>query len=97
MNIIYFLLKITHYIVCVLLIVIVLLQGGKGSNTVGIFGNAGSDQIFNSPSGTSVIKKITVLIACFFLFTSLMLTKFSYNSNMSSVIDEHTSTSIDDK
>jgi preprotein translocase subunit SecG len=97
MDIIYFLLKMVHYIVCVFLVVIILLQGGKGSGAIGIFGNAGADQIFSVPSGTSIIKKTTVLIACFFLFTSLMLTKFSYTSNMVSVVDKHISMPVDNK
>ncbi|MDR0800566.1 MAG: preprotein translocase subunit SecG [Endomicrobium sp.] len=77
MKILFFIFKIVHYAMCVGLILVVLIQSGKSGGMAGIFGGGGSDQIFNAPSGVAFIKKLTVFMACIFLFTSLMLTKLS--------------------
>ncbi|GHT69998.1 hypothetical protein AGMMS49950_03950 [Endomicrobiia bacterium] len=61
---------------------------------VGIFGGGGSDQIFNAPSGMAFIKKLTIIMACVFLFTSLMLTKLSANIGIMSVVNDISSTSV---
>jgi preprotein translocase subunit SecG len=86
-NIVFFAFKLVHYCVCIGLISVVLLQAGKSGGMVGIFGG-GSDQIFNAPSGVVFIKKLTIIMACIFLFTSLMLTKFSTNISMMSVVKQ---------
>jgi preprotein translocase subunit SecG len=82
---VFFVFKFVHYTVCVGLILIVLMQAGKSGGMVGIFGGGGSDQIFNAPSGMAFIKKLTIVMACIFLFTSLMLTKISTNVSTSIV------------
>lgn len=57
----------------------------------GIFGGGGgSDQIFNAPSGMAFIKKLTVVMACIFLITSLMLTRISTNMSMTSIVNQLT-------
>jgi preprotein translocase subunit SecG len=84
-NMVFFAFKFVHYTVCVGLILVVLMQAGKSGGMVGIFGSGGSDQIFNAPSGMAFIKKLTIAMACIFLFTSLMLTKLSASVNMSIV------------
>ena len=55
--ILYYMIVTLHFIVCVALIVIVLLQAGKGGGMAGLFGGGGSDQIFSAPSGMAFIKK----------------------------------------
>ncbi|MDR1417980.1 MAG: preprotein translocase subunit SecG [Endomicrobium sp.] len=85
-NIIFFAFKFVHYSVCIGLISIVLLQAGKSGGMAGVFGGGGSDQIFNAPSGVAFTKKLTIVMACIFLFTSLMLTKFSTNIGMMSIV-----------
>jgi preprotein translocase subunit SecG len=86
-NIIFFAFKFVHYCACFGLISVVLLQAGKSGGMSGIFGGGGSDQIFNVPSGVAFIKKLTIVMACIFLFTSLMLTKLSTNIGMLSVVN----------
>ncbi|GHT36379.1 hypothetical protein AGMMS49593_01050 [Endomicrobiia bacterium] len=61
---------------------------------IGIFGGGGSDQIFNAPSGMAFIKKLTIIMACMFLFTSLMLTKLSAHIGIMSVVNDISSTSL---
>ncbi|WP_413853926.1 preprotein translocase subunit SecG [Candidatus Ruminimicrobium bovinum] len=86
--ILYYLVIALHFIVCVALIVIVLLQAGKGGGMAGIFGGGGSDQIFSAPSGMAFIKKVTVVCAVIFMLTSLALTLMSTRVSMQSVIDQ---------
>ena len=77
-----------HFIVCIALIAIVLLQAGKGGGMAGIFGGGGSDQIFSAPSGMAFIKKVTVVCAVVFMLTSLTLTLLSSRISMSSVMSQ---------
>ncbi len=77
-----------HFIVCIALIAIVLLQAGKGGGMAGIFGGGGSDQIFSAPSGMAFIKKVTVVCAVLFMLTSLTLTLLSSRISMASVINQ---------
>jgi preprotein translocase subunit SecG len=77
-----------HFIVCIALIAIVLLQTGKGGGMAGIFGGGGSDQIFSAPSGMAFIKKVTVVCAVIFMLTSLTLTLLSSRISMASVISQ---------
>ncbi len=77
-----------HFIVCIALVAIVLLQAGKGGGMAGIFGGGGSDQIFSAPSGMAFIKKVTVVCAVLFMLTSLTLTLLSSRISMASVINQ---------
>ena len=89
MNILYFAFQFVHYSVCIgLVIVVLLLQSGKSGGMAGIFGGGGSDQIFNAPSGMAFIKKLTIVMACLFIFTSVMLTKLSTRMSMMSIADQ---------
>ncbi|OGS18401.1 MAG: preprotein translocase subunit SecG [Elusimicrobia bacterium RIFOXYA2_FULL_50_26] len=69
----YFILTV-HVIACVGLILVVLLQAGKGSGISGLFGGGGADQLFSAPSGMAFIKKATIVMAVVFTLTSLILT-----------------------
>ncbi|MDR2666213.1 MAG: preprotein translocase subunit SecG [Endomicrobium sp.] len=88
MNILLFALKFSHYVTCIGLIVIIVLQAGKSGivGGHGVFGGGGSDQIFNAPSGIAFINKLTVFMACIFLIISLLLAKFYVNINIISVV-----------
>lgn len=86
MNILYTFVSIVHYVVCAGLILIVLLQAGKSGGMAGIFGGGSSDQLFNAPSGMAFIKKITIVMACVFIVTSITLTKLSTNISTRSVV-----------
>ncbi|MDR2351527.1 MAG: preprotein translocase subunit SecG [Endomicrobium sp.] len=89
MNLLLFAFKLVHYLVCIGLIFVVLLQAGKSGGMSGIFvGGGNSDQIFNVPAGMGFIKKLTIVMACIFLFTSLILTKLSTNMSMMSIINQ---------
>ena len=79
------LLLVVHFFVCILLILLVLLQSGKGS-AAGIFGASGADNIFASPTAFNAVNKLTAILAVVVFLTSILLT-VSYNSrNNSSVM-----------
>ena len=69
----YTLTLILHFIVCILLILLVLLQSGKGS-AAGIFGASGADNLFASPTAFNAINKFTAILALILMCTSVVLT-----------------------
>ena len=79
----YGLLKVVHISSCVLMIVVVLLQTGRGAG-LAVFGGGG-DSLINTPSGSDFMKKFTAVLAGTFAFTSLFLTLLSSRAGMSSV------------
>ena len=77
-----------HFASCVLLIIVVLLQSGKGSAT-GIFGGSGGDMLFPSSSGMAFIKKFTIGLAAAIAITSLMLSVFAGRGRTRSVTSKY--------
>lgn len=67
------LLTIIHLAACFILIVIVLLQKGKGADLAGAFGGGGSQQTMGVRSATQIIHKLTIAAAVFFMITSFTL------------------------
>ncbi|HRY29874.1 MAG TPA: preprotein translocase subunit SecG [Elusimicrobiota bacterium] len=63
-----------HVIVCLLVILVVLIQSGKGAGLSGVFGGGGGDALFSAPSGSSFLRKLTTSLAVAFFLTSLTLT-----------------------
>ena len=82
----YGLLLAIHLIACVLLILIVLLQSGKGS-AAGIFGASGADNLFASPTAFNAINKFTAALAVVLMCTSLALTFVSNKARNTSLVD----------
>jgi len=67
---------IIHVLVCIALIMIVLLQSGKGAQMGAAFGGA-SQTLFGSPGAAGFLTKITTLAAVVFMITSLLLAFWS--------------------
>jgi len=65
-------LLILHVVVCLALILIVLLQSGKGAQMGAAFGGS-SQTLFGSPGAAGFLTKITTLAAVVFMLTSLLL------------------------
>jgi len=61
-----------HLAVCVSLILIVLLQKGKGASMGAAFGGS-SQTVFGSSGASSFLQKVTVAAAVIFMLTSLTL------------------------
>ena len=80
--------KIIHILVCILLIVLVLLQPGKGGDLGSVFGGGSSESVFGSSGAMPFLTKLTRLFAVVFVITSLSLGYFSVRSIKSSVIKD---------
>ncbi len=65
-----------HILVSILLILIVLLQAGKGAGLANIFGG-GAGSIFG-PSTSVFISRLTSIIAAIFMLTSLYLSLIAH-------------------
>ena len=65
-------LVVLHIVICLALIVIVLLQTGKGSEIGAVFGSS-SQTLFGSTGGGTFFGKLTTGVAVIFLLTSLIL------------------------
>ena len=68
-----YLLYIVHFIVCAILILVVLLQTGKGADLASAFGGASSQTFFGSRGTATVLSKVTIWSAILFLITSLSI------------------------
>jgi preprotein translocase subunit SecG len=67
---------IIHVVVCVILILVVLLQAGKGANMGAAFGGS-SQTVFGSSGAGTFLSKMTTIVAAVFMLTSLTLSYFS--------------------
>jgi preprotein translocase subunit SecG len=81
------LLVIVHVIVCIALILIVLLQTGKGADMGAAFGGGGSQTLFGSTGASSFLGKATTGAAVVFMVTSLSLAYVSTNRVGGSVME----------
>ncbi len=77
-------LYVVHCCACVLLVLVVLLQAGRGAGFA-IFGGGG-DTLFASKGGSTALKKATIVLASTFAVTSLMLTLLSSRPGLQSVV-----------
>ncbi len=75
-----------HVVVCVALILIVLLQRGKGADMGAVFGGS-SQTIFGSAGATPFLHKVTTIVAVVFMFTSLGLSFLYGKGSRSSVME----------
>jgi preprotein translocase subunit SecG len=80
------LLTILHVLVCVFLIVIVLLQHGKGADMGASFGGGSGKTVFGTEGPLPLLNKITTASAIIFMLTSVTLAFYSANSSKSSVM-----------
>jgi len=75
-----------HITVCIALIIIVLLQMGKGAEAGASFGAGGSQTIFGASGGGSFMGKVTAGAAVIFMLTSLSLAYFYGSPSSQSVM-----------
>lgn len=70
-----------HIVVCFFLIVVVLLQMGKGAELGSVFGGS-SQSVFGSSGPGNFLEKVTVAAAVIFMVTSISLFYFSRASSI---------------
>ncbi len=77
---------IIHILSCIFLILVVLLQTGKGADMGAVFGGS-SSTVFGSSGAGNFLTKLTTATAILFMLTSLGLTYFSTRSSTATVFD----------
>ena len=82
----FILITIVHVIVCVGLILVVLLQTGKGADMGAVFGGS-SATIFGSSGAGNFLTRLTTGMAIVFMITSILLGYFSGKRPSASVFD----------
>ncbi len=82
-------LTIFHAIVCILLIIFVLIQFGKGAEA-GLVSGGAADGMNLGPSKGNFISKFTALLAVLFLVNSLVLAKLHSSKTEKSLLDSET-------
>jgi preprotein translocase subunit SecG len=78
---------IIHVLVCLFLIVIVLLQHGKGADMGASFGGS-SQTVFGTEGPLPLLNKITTGAAIVFMVTSVLLAYISSNTGNGTVMQE---------
>ncbi len=91
------LITVLHIIAALFLILVVLLQQGKGASMGAAFGAGSSQTMFGSSGSKSFLTKLTAGAAALFMITSLTLATLSRTQEADSVIKqvEETATPAD--
>jgi len=79
-----------HIVVCILLILIVLLQSGKGAEMGVSLGGGAGQTLFGAAGPATILTKITTAVAIIFMVTSLTLAYLSGNQSETSVMKQGT-------
>jgi preprotein translocase subunit SecG len=81
-----------HVIVCIALMVVILLQSGKGGGLAGAFGAGSSQTLFGGRGAATFLSRTTTVLATVFFLTSLTLglaaTRGGRNAGQSLVTQE---------
>jgi len=73
----YYAIILLHVVVCLILILVVLLQSGKGADLSGAFGGGATQTAFGSRGPASFLSKVTTGAAILFMITSIALSGLS--------------------
>lgn len=83
---------IIHVLACLLLIVLVLLQHGKGADAGATFGAGGANTMFGAEGSTPFLVKLTAILAAVFFATSLSLTYIAAQENRKPAVSQQSLT-----
>jgi len=75
-----------HITVCILLILIVLLQSGKGAEMGVSLGGGAGQTLFGATGPATLLTKVTTVVAVIFMVTSLTLAYMSGHQSTDSVM-----------
>jgi preprotein translocase subunit SecG len=76
-----------HVIVCLILILVVLLQSGKGADLAGAFGGGATQTAFGSRGPASFLSKLTTVAAVLFMVTCLSLSLMGEKQESKSILE----------
>lgn len=84
----YIALSILHILVTLGLILIVLLQSGKGADIGAAFGGGSSQTVFGGRGAATFLSKLTSALAILFMLTSLTLTILASQRRSATIVGE---------
>lgn len=79
-------LMVFHAIISVLIIVLVLLQFGKGAEA-GLMSGGASDSVMSTSQQGNILSKITIVLAVIFMANSILLAKIQSKRSSTSLLD----------
>lgn len=82
----YIALSIVHVLIALGLILIVLLQSGKGADIGAAFGGGSSQTVFGGRGAATFLSKLTTALAILFMLMSIVLTILSAQRGTTSVV-----------
>jgi preprotein translocase subunit SecG len=71
-----------HIFLCVVLILVIILQPGKGGDLASTFGGGAASALFGPQGPTNLLQQVTSVVAMLFLVTSITLAWYSDRSKM---------------
>jgi preprotein translocase subunit SecG len=78
-----------HVLVCLILIVVVLLQRGKGAEIGAVFGGGGGSTVFGARGAGNFLTRLTSASAATFMITSLVLAYFAQSDSRSTLFEDN--------
>jgi preprotein translocase subunit SecG len=85
----FILLSVFHVLIALGLILIVLMQSGKGADIGAAFGGGSSQTVFGGRGASTFLSKMTTVFAVLFMLNSLTLTILASHRGSASVIGEN--------
>ena len=79
---------VLHILAAIAIVVLVLLQHGKGADMGAAFGSGSAGSLFGSAGAANFLSRTTAILAAVFFLTSLGLTYFSSPSKSSGVVQQ---------
>ncbi|HXF80883.1 MAG TPA: preprotein translocase subunit SecG [Usitatibacter sp.] len=79
---------VLHILAAIGIVVLVLLQHGKGADMGAAFGSGSAGSLFGSAGAANFLSRTTAILAAVFFLTSLGLTYFSSPSKSSGVVQQ---------
>jgi preprotein translocase subunit SecG len=88
----YYLITAVYIVICFALMLVILLQQGKGGDMASAFGGGGGTQAaFGARSGATVLSRATTVCAVLFLVGSIVLGIMGHNAGGGSVVSGRSS------
>jgi preprotein translocase subunit SecG len=81
-------LTVLHVMVCAVLVVVVLLQHGKGADIGAVFGGGASNTVFGSRGAGNFLTRLTTGAAIVFMVTSLGLSYIANKGGTTGIFEE---------
>jgi preprotein translocase subunit SecG len=81
-----YLLTFVYVVICLVLLMVVLLQQGRGGDIASAFGGSGSQTAFGARAGATLLTRITTVTAVLFMVGAIALGIFWQRGGSSSVI-----------